>query len=226
MLKKKRLYKLAKAATIIGISAMFVLTGTSHISIHLNDRDISRYNKSIILIDSKLNVSKGPIKVNLYDFNDKEIQVIKSAIKEIDVLSDNINYVFSDEKDLHTDQVINIYNNMEIDDPNIVGLTDTPKVNFITGEIGYPININLKAGLINYCYDRDKNKTLLSHVVTHEMLHTLGFNDLRSDNWLGKTVMYYEMDASSNYGVIGLTELDKQDIITRYGGSCDNIENE
>ncbi len=216
MLKNKKHCKLAKIIGIIGLALSFIMSGASLTSSLINITGNSRYIKSMFFIDTKLDTSKGDIKINLYDFTDEEKAIVKDSIKEIDDLSSRINYVFSDEEDISTNQVINIYNNIEFKNSKTAGDVDL-RSSFFTINIQYPININLREGLINSHDENDKSATLLSHVVKHEIMHTLGFNDLRTDRWLGKSIMYYDTDKSSDYGVVDLTELDKKDIIERYG---------
>ena len=216
MLKNKKHCKLAKIIGISGLALSFIMSGASLTSSLINITGNFRYIKSMVFIDTKLDTSKGDIKINLYDFTDEEKAIVKDSIKEIDDLSSRINYVFSDEEDISTNQVINIYNNIEFKNSKTAGDVDL-RSSFFTINIQYPININLREGLINSHDENDKSATLLSHVVKHEIMHTLGFNDLRTDRWLGKSIMYYDTDKSSDYGVVDLTELDKKDIIERYG---------
>ena len=216
MLKNKKHCKLAKIIGISGLALSFIMSGASLTSSLINITGNFRYIKSMVFIDTKLDTSKGDIKINLYDFTDEEKAIVKDSIKEIDDLSSRINYVFSDEEDISTNQVINIYNNIEFKNSKTAGDVDL-RSSFFTINIQYPININLREGLINSHDENDKSATLLSHVVKHEIMHTLGFNGLGTDRWLGKSIMYYDTDKSSDYGVVDLTELDKKDIIERYG---------
>lgn len=96
----------------------------------------------------------------------------------------------------------------------------------MTASIKYPLTIKLERGLVNMVDEYDNNVTLLSAVTTHEVMHTLGFNDLRTDKWLGKSIMYWNIDDSSDNGVNKLTESDKQAIIDKYGPSTEEIEKE
>lgn len=183
-----------------------------------NQNGDNRYIKNMLYVDTHLKLKEGDfIKVNLYNFNEEETKLVKEAIKEIDSLSSKLNYVFSDESNIQTKRILNIRNNREFDNPTIVGRA-VFNYNQVTGDIEFPLNIYLRKGLINGFYEKDPSIKLLSYAVKHEVMHTLGFNDLRTDRWLGKSIMYYNADIASDYEVTGITEQDKNDIINCYGG--------
>lgn len=218
MLKKKVLYKLLKVTAAIAFASLTFVSVLRGNSLYFNNKGDRRFLVNGILKNRKLNITEPYILVNLHDFNDKEKLIVKDSIRKIDELSDNINYVFSDEQYIQTKQVIDIYNNVEFSDNTTAGMVKIKNTLF-TEDMNFPLEIKLRKNLINQVYEHDHSVTLLSHVVTHEMLHTLGFNDLKTDEWLGKSIMYYNADIASDYGVTSLTEKDKEDIIEIYGGT-------
>lgn len=218
MLKKKVLYKLFKVTVAVAFASLTVVSILTGNSLYFNNKGDRRFLVNGILKNRKLNITEPYILVNLHDFNDKEKLIVKDSIRKIDELSDNINYVFSDEQYIQTKQVIDIYNNVEFSDESTAGMVKIINTLF-TENMNFPLEIKLRKNLINQVYQQDHNVTLLSYVVTHEMLHTLGFNDLKTDEWLGKSIMYYNADIASDYGVASLTEKDKEDIIEIYGGT-------
>lgn len=221
MIKKLKFYKFGYLTFAIIPIIGLIVSGCSIAADFSNQNGDNRHIKNMLYVDAHLNIKEGDfIKVNLYDFNEEEAKLVKESIKEIDSLSSNLNYVFADEYDIQTKQVLNIHNNREFDDSTTAGKA-VFNYNQITGDIAFPLNIYLKKGLINAHYEKDPNVKLLSHVVKHEVMHTLGFNDLRTNRWLGDSVMYYDADIASDYGVTGLTEKDKYDIVKCYGGLSD-----
>lgn len=189
-----------------------------------NKKGEDRFIKTIFNQDAKLETNGEEILVNLYDFTEEEKYYVKQSIREIDFLSDNLNYVFSDEQSIDTNQVMNIYNNCELESTT-VGEFEV-NIDQFSANMQYPLNIKLSSGLINYYDEFDHDVKLISAVVTHEVMHTLGFNDLRTDNWLGQSIMYWNIDDSSDYGVNKLTESDKQAIINKYPSNSEEQERE
>ena len=228
MLKQRKLVKLG----VISLSALFFATiglTMCYSTIkaetdYINRKGDERFFKTIFHQDARLETGGDEILVVLHDFTEKEKYYVKQSIREIDYLSDNLNYVFSDEENFETDQVLNIYNNCELDG-NAAGQF---KVNLDerSATMQYPLEISLEGGLINYVDEFDRDVRLLSAVVTHEVMHTLGFNDLRTDRWLGQSIMYWNIDDSSDHGVNKMTESDRQAIIDKYGPSTEEIGRE
>lgn len=190
----------------------------------VNGKGDERFIKTIFNQDARLETGGDEILVVLHDFTEEEKYYVKQSIREIDYLSDNLNYVFSDEQNIETDQVMNIYNNCSLDGSHI-GEFEVNLDQF-SGTMQYPLNIKIESGLINLVDEFDHDVKLLSAVVTHEVMHTLGFNDLRTARWLGQSIMYWNIDDSSDNGVNKMTESDKQAIIDKYGPSTEEIENE
>lgn len=225
LLKNRKLLRMLIPIGIIGslICLPIGLTIVSSKAIEANKEGKERFVKNSLYQNIHSSISPEPILIKLKDFTYEETLEVKKSINEIDELSNNLNYIFEDNVD-KSNRIIYINNNVEL--PQNIGGNTNYKTDDLKAEILYPIEINLRGGLINYVYSEDFSITLLSAVVTHEMMHTLGFSDLRTDDWLGKSIMYYNASISSDYGVAQMTDIDKKDIISVYGsdenewGSC------
>lgn len=156
-----------------------------------------------------------PIKVDLKNFTDAEIQDMKNAINDLDEISENINYTILDNSDLKVEQKIVVQKISHADmtqimhDANIGGYV-VSKIDDVKASIQYPINIYIS----DICEGVSTNgKTLMSYVIKHEMMHALGFADLKDDKYLGKSIMYY--NASENT-IEDFSDLDRAHIKQLY----------
>lgn len=224
MLKSRKIYRILipifVMSSIIGIPLSFSYMAVK--ASQVNREGDTRFFKNSLFMDMHSSISSDPILIKMKDFTYEESLEVKKAVSQIDELSDNLNYIYENDSKGKPIRVIYINNNVEL--PNTIGGTTKYKADDLSAEILYPIEINIREGLINYVYSEDHSKTLLASVITHEMMHTLGFSDLRTEKWLGQSIMYYNLSDSSDHGVAGLTEQDKKDIISVYGESED-LEN-
>lgn len=151
---------------------------------------------------------KNPITVALENFSNEEKQLIKDAIMDLDYLLPNIDYKVLDNPETNQYVQLRIENANDFD---CMAIAETKvKYNRI-GQIVFPMSMKINIDDVNYwdrcgTYEFD---TLLTHIVKHEMLHTLGFKDIYDHEAMGKTIMYYSMgDPSANYDKYTITDID------------------
>lgn len=141
------------------------------------------------------------------DATAEDKQEIIDAINEINKISPNIDYVY-EESHTTLENYIEIYTDQDIKKENTVGMFQ----GFIDHQAGtyeYPVRIYLEKDI------EDKigpnGKSYFSHVIKHELMHSLGFKDLTSDIYSGYSVMSYK---GTTYG---FTDNDIKNIQTVYG---------
>lgn len=141
-----------------------------------------------------------PIAVVLTGFNEKETGDVCSAISCLDEISTSINYhILFQDSNKYT-QKIYITNNQKLESStaghSTLGTTLTYHNKI--GEISYPVKISIAENINKYTYEG--SDSLLKSVIKHELLHTLGFCDLKIDQALGESIMYSPIgDATGDY---------------------------
>ncbi len=137
---------------------------------------------------------KEPITVTLAkSFSEKEKEQIVDAINTLDEISPNINYNILDNPNVSITADINIDKKEKLSMPLAVATTN---LNYNSkAQITYPIFININESYSNHFKDIDiKENDMLSHVVKHELMHTLGFCDLYDEKHYDKSIMWYSTE--------------------------------
>ena len=133
---------------------------------------------------------KNPINVVINEMNDEAKQNIKNAIESIDNISENINYNIYSNNNVPKNVVnyidINLVENFDKD--TIAGRA-TFNINNATAKINYPISIDIKEIYTDSYWDNEYMESALTTIVKHELLHTLGFDDVKSKD----SIMYYDL---------------------------------
>ena len=161
-------------------------------------------NGKVITLDK----FKEPITVTLANsFSEKEKEQIVDAINALDEISPNLNYTIIDSPNISIMADININKEDKLETPLALATTTLEYNN--KAKITYPIYIDIDQSFSNYFANIDiKENDILSLVVKHEMMHTLGFADLYGKEHFDKSIMWY---STENFDVVkDYTERDKE----------------
>ena len=138
---------------------------------------------------------------------EEEKQEIINAINEINKMSPNIDYVFVEDASFGYQNYIEIYTGQQLPYDNAYGMFYNA-INHETASFKYPLRIDIDQDAQILTSDQ---KPLFAQTIKHELMHTLGFKDLESEIYYGKSIMSY-------HGVTyRYTSFDKQNIATVYG---------
>lgn len=164
----------------------------------------------------KMVLDGEPIPVVIKDMDALSKQYVINGINTLDNISEKINYNIYDEKDFDTKKnkkYISIEMCDEIGD-HLGGNTHYTYDKY-SGEISFPISIKLDKKFADGYWDEAYTQSVLTTIVQHELLHTLGFTDLYDANEQKKSIMYYSLDYKS---VHDYTQRDKDIIASVYDG--------
>lgn len=151
---------------------------------------------------------KEPITVRLaQNFSEKEKAQLVDAIQTLDDISPNLNYTLLKDDDYTVST--NIYVQKGGDCLGEMALATTEMKYNSRAKIVYPISINFEKEFSDYFANVDISESdLLSHVMKHELMHTLGFADLYTPEHFDKSIMWYTIDNA--VAVDDYTERDKK----------------
>lgn len=160
-----------------------------------------------------------PITVGINMSEAEREQAVK-AINDIQDISNTINYKILDtgETGVYADINLSIEPNMA-EQSHAFGranLTYDTK----TGYINYPITITIDDSIINYKSTQGVN--LVNYVVKHEMMHTLGFRDMKDEQYYNKTVMWYAVQDGMELD--DFSTLDKNNIKSMYDNKTITVQ--
>lgn len=153
-----------------------------------------------------LPLSENPIAVILENMTEQEKTLIVDAIQDLDEISENINYTILDNDNYTITQKIIVRSNDSLTQDDAGGLCTITYNNF-TGEISYPVYIDLDPDCMNYV-STITGESMYTTVVKHEMMHSLGFKDIYNDADKYKTIMYYTVDTDER--ALDYTSFDKK----------------
>ena len=153
----------------------------------------------------RLPIDKNPIPVVLGDMDEKTKDYIVEGINCLDNISENINYTIFDADDFDVKSNVK-HISVEVVDtiadsaPSAAGET-TFKYSNRTAEILYPIEIKIEDTYTDWFWDADYTQSLMTTIVKHELMHTLGFKDLYEYSAKNESIMYYAVadDSCSTY---------------------------
>lgn len=164
----------------------------------------------------KMVLDGEPIPVVIKDMDELSKQYVIDGINSLDNISEKINYTIYNEKDFDikkNKKYISIEMCDEVGDH--LGGTTHYTYNKYSGEISFPISIKLDKKFADGYWDEAYTQSVLTTIVQHELLHTLGFVDLYDINEQKKSIMYYNFDYKS---VKDYTQRDKDIIASVYDG--------
>ena len=141
-------------------------------------------------------------------FTLEQKNAIAQAIDELDLVLQGVDYNVILDAQKSGKNCINIFQKDRNPTSNLImGLTEI-NARVFSGQIVMPINMELYTKAYEDRFmDSKFEKEYFQAVVKHEMLHTLGLDDLTNYNYRGKSIMY-------EYMVDNLWDLTPQDIET------------
>ena len=150
----------------------------------------------------RLPIDKNPIPVILGDMDEKTKDYIVEGINCLDNISENINYTIFDADDFNVKNNIDHISIEMVDSLNDYGLSSAAGVtnfnyNQRTAEILYPIDIKIENYYAEGFWDAEYTQSVLTTIVKHELMHTLGFKDLYRADDKNRSIMYYGLEYNS-----------------------------
>ena len=185
------------AAALYGVAITLVLQTTittgrtaSVRNERFNGVDSSYFQKTIFNVPLILPVTDGNVNLNIDPaFSEYEKQELVKGIREIDDMIDGFVYTISfNDGTLKKGINIRAFKENEKNKSNGIACA-TIKANQWKAEITYPVTIKFDTDMMekeNFSYDT---------VIKHELLHTLGLEDL-SDSKYSDNLMYYAYSTS------------------------------
>ena len=157
--------------------------------------DFLKTNRGDIL---RLPIDKNPIPVVLGDMDEKTKEYIVEGINCLDNISENINYTIFDADDFNVKNSIDHISIEMVDSLNDYGLSSAAgatnfNYNQRTAEILYPIDIKIENYYADGFWDSEYTQSVLTTIVKHELMHTLGFKDLYEKEDKNRSIMYYSL---------------------------------
>ena len=138
-----------------------------------------------------LDTKDGEVLINIKDaFTDTQKQQIVDGITKLDNILDGINYTVTFE-DKDVKKAINITSADSTIIKNAMAETRS-YINTFTARVTYPMSIVVNSDSIR------KNPKALTRIIQHELLHTLGFEDLYDNDHFG-CMMYYSYTPQDKY---------------------------
>lgn len=190
--------------TIVGYSSLCCLSMVVTLSVvdfqsvkqipqipqRFKDVDKSLFMQNVFGLPYMLPIKNGVVELNILNqFSKAQQKEIKTGIMELDILAEGFNYTVTDST-THRKNAINI--EVVPHTGNEVIATTKYTANMFGTSINYPITIQF-----NEKYLESKNIDL-SKVMKHELLHTLGFEDLYEKEDQDHIMYYQELDCDMN----------------------------
>ncbi len=166
------------------------------------ENDFLKTNRGDII---RLPIDENPIPVVLGDMDKKTKEYIVEGINCLDNISENINYTIFDADDFNVKSNVKhisfeVVDTITDSSPTTAGNT-TFKYSNRTAEILYPIEIKIEDSYADWFWDAEYTQSVLTTIVKHELMHTLGFKDLYNEEDKNRSIMYYGLanDSPSTY---------------------------
>ena len=235
---KNCLTKITIVTSIVGmpVAGFFVGRHIADVMFHNKQKDIQsqeRFNGvSDLMADNGYNTpltldikENEPLNVSLFNFTSDEREDAIKSIASLDSISQNIDYKIIDNDDTKVTQHIEISKISPIDMQelsgfdNIMGCTmydfDTKNAT-----IKYPVDIYINENVEGQ--EVVEGTSLMSFVIKHEMMHSLGFKDLYDSKYFNKTIMFYAFSSFTNIG--DYTDFDKKNIKQVYDYTTSTVK--
>lgn len=148
----------------------------------------------------RLPLQKNPIPVVIEELDDKTKNNIIEGVNALDNISEKINYDIYSENEFNRNKnnlhiYIEVIDKFEEDDKDCVTAgVAMIKASALTAKIQYPIVIQISDRVVSQPYGEEEKKALLTSIVKHELMHTLGFRDLYKEEDKHRSIMYYLKD--------------------------------
>ena len=160
--------------------------------------DFLKSNRGDVL---RLPIDENPIPVVLGKMDEQTKEYIVDGINALDEISENINYTIYDYNNFDKPYgfkyiSFNMVDEIYSEDSDPAGATYI-SWDENTAEIKYPIGIELENYWAEGYWDKEYTQSVLTTIVKHELMHTLGFRDLYKDEDRSRSIMYHQLDLIS-----------------------------
>lgn len=172
---------------------------------------MKNYDNKCVSLDTS-----EPIGVIIKNATEEERQDIINAIAQMNNISSGLNFILCDSKDLKLKNNIYIYAGEDIGSyfkNDCFGLTNFTYSNSDL-LINFPITVSIDED-VRGMHDDQTGASAFSFILKHELMHALGFVDIYSEEYLNKTIMYYQINANLN--ISDFTAFDIENIQKIYG---------
>lgn len=193
----------AAIGTLVGMPIAAVKITDMILNPEVDNSKFEKYADDFMKSDNgdilRLPIDKNPIPVILRDMDEQTKTYVVDGINALDNISENINYTIYDASKF------DIKSNVEYISIEMVdGLTDYGKSSDAAGctffsydkhsaEILYPIDIKIENYYADGFWDSEYTQSVLTTIVKHELMHTLGFKDLYEEEDRNRSIMYYAL---------------------------------
>jgi len=123
----------------------------------------------------------------------------------LDILAEGLNFCCEITDETYNKKIIIKEENLESSSVNIIPLAKTTITrNELMAKMYYPMDIS-----VNSSFD---NSLIFEEIIKHELLHTLGFKDVKDNCLKNKTIMFWNVNENAdNY-----TEMDIETLNAMY----------
>lgn len=159
----------------------------------------------------------NPLGIVVENATPQEQEKIKSVIDQMNGFCPNLDFTFTDKNSISIKNKVHVVTNHRFEDE--YGLTyqsgkATMRADKFGCKILYPVYVYINTELIERFEREWKRDDIYTHVLKHELMHTLGFTD-QVDIWFkDKTIMYKE---TTKDGLFDFTQMDIDNINRVYG---------
>lgn len=163
-----------------------------------NQTDLTLMNKNFFGVPYTIISPNENIMVSISkNFTEEEQTKIVKAVNDLDILAEGLNFSCEITDDTSSKKIVVKEEILESSSVNIIPLAKTTTTrNELTAKLYYPMNVSINANF--------NDISILEEIVKHELLHTLGFKDVREDNLKNKTIMFWNICENAD----DLTQLD------------------
>lgn len=183
-------------------------------------KNINRYLRKTVDGKPILADVENPIGIVIQNASQEDKQKIVSTIDQMNGFCPNLDFTLTDGNNLKIQNKINIYTDYDtklLDDRDLAGLCIS-SYDSDTAKIVYPVNIYINSAV--YDYKNAYGENIFTQVLKHELLHSLGFEDMSLDMYKNKTIMYEGVqkyvDDFTKLDIYNIKQLyDKKDIVTQ-----------
>ena len=205
--KKKLLISIVAPAAAIGTIVGMPFAVEKLLYPEVDNSKFEKYADDFLKTENgdilRLPIDENPIPVVLGNMDKKTKEYIVEGINCLDNISENINYTIFDADDFNVKNNIDHISIEMVDSLTEYGQSITSagittfKYNKHTAEILYPIDIKIENYYAEGFWDAEYTQSVLTTIVKHELMHTLGFKDLYEADDKNRSIMYYGLGYNS-----------------------------
>ncbi len=153
-----------------------------------NGIDLTLMSKNFFGVPYTIKAPSEEISVAISEYftTDEKTKIVK-AVNDLDILAEglNFNYEITDETSSKKIIINNDWCKFDTDDTTKVLAVANTTRNNMTAKIMFPAIINVNPNYNNYAD--------LEEIMKHELLHTIGFQDVYKDNLKNETIMFWNI---------------------------------